>query len=57
MGCRGGRSRELLPSPPCWRITGYKLNFVAPKEPKSEPYTALQRVEHLVPIQREDQDE
>ena len=38
------------------RITGYKLNFVAPENPESEPYTALQRVEHLLPIQREDQD-
>ena len=38
------------------RITGYKLNFAAPKTPKSQPYTALQRVEHLLPLVREDQD-
>ena len=38
------------------RIVGYKLNFLAPDEEKvqSQPFTALERVKHLLPLQRED---
>ena len=38
------------------RIVGYKLNFLAPDEKKvqSQPFTALERVKHLLPLQRED---
>ena len=38
------------------RIVGYKLNFLAPdsKKVQSQPFTALERVKHLLPLQRED---
>ena len=38
------------------RVVGYKLNFLAPDERKvqSQPFTALERIQHLLPIQCED---
>ena len=36
------------------RIVGYKLNFLAPDKVRSYAFTALERIGHLLPLQRED---
>ena len=38
------------------RLVGYKLLFLPPdlKKVQSQPFTALERVKHLLPLQRED---
>ena len=38
------------------RLVGYKLHFLPPdlKKVQSQPFTALERVKHLLPLQRED---